>query len=240
MKNVFDQLERRSHEQVVFCQDEITGLRAIVAIHDTTLGPALGGTRMWTYADDGAALTDALRLARGMTYKSAAAGLNLGGGKAVILGNSKTDKNEMLFRAFGRYVETLNGRYITAEDVGTDVNDMEYVYMETRYVTGVAPTRGGSGDPRLLARAVAHAGQARERIAVQVVTAGGALRRPLEVVPADEDEPALLGGRTLYHRHHHRAGGAVPALQVDAKALGPLDQIYRPLLLAGQRLREVQ
>ena len=145
--SIFDQLERRSHEQVVFCHDEVTGLRAIVAIHDTTLGPALGGTRMWTYASDGDALTDALRLARGMTYKSAAAGLNLGGGKAVILGNAKTDKNEMLFRSYGRFVQGLGGRYITAEDVGTTVQDMEWVRMETDHVVGISRALGGSGDP---------------------------------------------------------------------------------------------
>jgi leucine dehydrogenase len=145
--NVFEQLERRHHEQVVFCYDEVSGLRAIVAIHDTTLGPALGGTRMWTYGNDGDALTDALRLSRGMTYKSAAAGLNLGGGKAVILGNSKTDKNEMLFRSYGRFVQGLGGRYITAEDVGTTVQDMEWVRMESDHVVGISRGLGGSGDP---------------------------------------------------------------------------------------------
>ncbi|MBX2800477.1 MAG: leucine dehydrogenase [Myxococcales bacterium] len=137
----------RGHEQAVFCHDPVTGLRAIVAIHDTTLGPALGGTRMWTYDDDGAALEDALRLARGMTYKSAAAGLNLGGGKAVIIGNSKTDKDEMLFRSYGRFIQGLAGRYITAEDVGTSVQDMEWVRMETDFVVGISRSLGGSGDP---------------------------------------------------------------------------------------------
>lgn len=145
--NIFEQLERRHHEQVVFCYDEVTGLRAIIAIHDTTLGPALGGTRMWRYATDAEALTDALRLARGMTYKSAAAGLNLGGGKAVIIGNSKTDKNEILFRSYGRFVQGLAGRYITAEDVGTTVQDMEWVRMETDHVVGISRGLGGSGDP---------------------------------------------------------------------------------------------
>jgi leucine dehydrogenase len=144
---IFAQLEKRSHEQVVFCHDEGTGLRAIVAIHDTTLGPALGGTRMWSYASDADALTDALRLSRGMTYKSAAAGLNLGGGKAVILGNAKTDKNEMLFRSYGRFIQGIGGRYITAEDVGTTVRDMEWVRMETDHVVGISRGLGGSGDP---------------------------------------------------------------------------------------------
>ena len=134
---IFEHLEKRDHEQVVFCSDKKTGLRAIVAIHNTNLGPALGGTRMWTYATDEEALVDVLRLSRGMTYKAAVAGLNLGGGKAVIIGDPNKDKNEALFRAFGRFVEGLAGRYITAEDVGTDVRDMEFVRMETKYVTGI-------------------------------------------------------------------------------------------------------
>lgn len=144
---IFDELARKDHEQVVFCRDEATGLKAIVAIHNTTLGPALGGTRMWAYADEEAALRDVLRLSRGMTYKSAAAGLNLGGGKAVIIGDAKTMKNEMLFRVYGRYVQGLGGRYITAEDVGTTVRDMEWVRMETDHVVGISRALGGSGDP---------------------------------------------------------------------------------------------
>ena len=144
---IFEHLEKRDHEQVVFCSDKKTGLRAIVAIHNTNLGPALGGTRMWTYATDEEALVDVLRLSRGMTYKAAVAGLNLGGGKAVIIGDPNKDKNEALFRAFGRFVEGLAGRYITAEDVGTDVRDMEFVRMETKYVTGIDKALGGSGDP---------------------------------------------------------------------------------------------
>lgn len=143
---MFAELELYGHEQVVFCSDPQVGLRAIIAIHNTTLGPALGGTRMWPYSTDGEALTDVLRLSRGMTYKAAVAGLNLGGGKAVILGDPNTQKTEMLFRSYGRFVETLRGRYITAEDVGTTVRDMEWIRMETRYVTGVGG-EGGSGDP---------------------------------------------------------------------------------------------
>lgn len=141
---IFDYLETYDYEQVVLCQDKLSGLKAIIAIHDTTLGPALGGTRMWTYDSEDGAIEDALRLARGMTYKSAAAGLNLGGGKAVIIGDSKVDKSEEMFRAFGRYIESLNGRYITAEDVGTTVQDMDYIKMETNHVTGVS---GEGGDP---------------------------------------------------------------------------------------------
>ena len=144
---IFEHLDTYGHEQVVFCHNKDAGLKAIIAIHNTVLGPALGGTRMWPYKSDEDALNDVLRLSRGMTYKNAVAGLNLGGGKAVIIGDPATDKSEALFRAFGHFVESLGGRYITAEDVGIDVNDMEYVYRETEYVTGVHQVHGGSGDP---------------------------------------------------------------------------------------------
>ncbi len=143
---LFDTLHTMGHEQVVLCSDPVTGLRAIVAIHDTSLGPALGGTRMWKYESDEQALVDALRLSRGMTYKAAVSGVNLGGGKAVIIGDPRIDKSEALFRAYGRSVDSLRGRYITAEDVGTSVRDMEWIRMETRFVTGVGGA-GGSGDP---------------------------------------------------------------------------------------------
>jgi leucine dehydrogenase len=135
------------HEEVVYFQDKSCGLKAIIAIHDTTLGPALGGTRMWQYANEEEALIDVLRLSKGMTYKAAVSGLNLGGGKAVIIGDPKKDKSEALFRAFGRYIESLNGRYITAEDVNTTVEDIEHIFTETNYVTGVAQQYGGSGNP---------------------------------------------------------------------------------------------
>ncbi len=135
------------HEEVIFCHDKNVGLKAIIAIHNTSLGPALGGTRMWNYKTEEDALTDVLRLSKGMTYKAAAAGLNLGGGKAVIIGDPKTQKSEGLFRAFGQYINSLNGKYITAEDVGTGVNDMEHIFMETPWVTGIPKDFGGSGDP---------------------------------------------------------------------------------------------
>ncbi|MBH0157587.1 Glu/Leu/Phe/Val dehydrogenase [Fictibacillus sp. 5RED26] len=144
---IFKYMETYDYEQMVICQDKQSGLKAIICIHDTTLGPALGGTRMWTYETEDAAIEDALRLAKGMTYKNAAAGLNLGGGKTVIIGDPKKDKNEEMFRAFGRYIQGLNGRYITAEDVGTTVEDMDLIYQETQYVTGVSPAFGSSGNP---------------------------------------------------------------------------------------------
>jgi len=144
---IFETLHASGHEQVVFCNNSAAGLKAVIAIHSTVLGPALGGVRMRPYASSDDALTDALRLSRTMTYKNALAGLNVGGGKAVLVGDASKDKTEALFRAFGRYVDSLGGRYITAEDVGTDVGDMEHVYRETEYVVGVHQVHGGSGDP---------------------------------------------------------------------------------------------
>ena len=146
-QSVFSRTAKMGHEQVVFCQDEATGLKAIIAIHNTVLGPALGGTRMWNYASDDEALVDVLRLSRGMTYKAAISGLNLGGGKAVIIGDSVKLKNEAFMRRFGRFVDSLGGRYITAEDVNMGTRDMEYVHMETDSVTGIPESMGGSGDP---------------------------------------------------------------------------------------------
>jgi leucine dehydrogenase len=145
----FELIEKNgdSHEQVIYCRNKDLGLKAIIAIHNTTLGPSLGGTRMWNYKNEEEALIDVLRLSKGMTYKASVAGLNLGGGKAVIIGDPKKDKSEALFRAFGAFVNALGGQYITAEDVGTTVKDMEYVFMETPFVTGIPATFGGSGDP---------------------------------------------------------------------------------------------
>ena len=144
--NVFDEMKTKEHEQVVYCYDRSTGLKAIIAIHNTTLGPALGGTRMWNYNSDDEAVIDALRLSRGMTYKAAISGLNLGGGKAVIIGDPAL-KGEALWRRYGKFVDSLNGKYITAEDVNTSAADMEFIYQETKHVTGIPEYMGGSGDP---------------------------------------------------------------------------------------------
>lgn len=144
--SIFTRLETMGHEQVVFCHDKATGLKAIIAIHDTTLGPALGGCRMWNYDSEEEALKDVLRLSRGMTYKAAVAGLNLGGGKSVIIGDPKKLKSEAFFKTFGKFVDSLGGRYITAEDVNIKVEDIETVGTETPYVTGIT-TGEGSGDP---------------------------------------------------------------------------------------------
>lgn len=146
LQSVFGLTAEMGHEQVVFCSDKATGLKALIAIHNTTLGPALGGTRMWNYANDSEAVIDVLRLSRGMTYKAAISGLNLGGGKAVIIGDPAM-KNEAFMRRFGRFVDSLGGRYITAEDVNMKTRDMEYVHMETDHVTGIPESMGGSGDP---------------------------------------------------------------------------------------------
>lgn len=156
--DVFKDMQRGGHEEVVFCRDAGSGLRAIIVIHSTLLGPALGGVRMWPYASTEEALQDVLRLAEAMTYKAAAAGLPLGGGKAVIIGDPRRVKTESLLRAFGRAVESLGGRYLTAEDVGMTVADMEIVRKETRHVTGTSEKSGGSGDPsHLTAKGVFYA-----------------------------------------------------------------------------------
>jgi leucine dehydrogenase len=144
---IFEKISQHQHEQVVFCYDKVSGLKAIIAIHNTVLGPAAGGTRMWAYSNEADALKDVLRLSRGMTFKNAIAGLNLGGGKAVIIGDARKDKSETMFRAFGKFVESLNGKYITAEDVGIKTTDMEYVAMHTNHVAGRPEYMGGSGDP---------------------------------------------------------------------------------------------
>lgn len=144
---VFGQLSFDDHEQVVFCNDKDTGLKAIIGIHNTVLGPALGGTRMWNYQSEWEALNDVLRLSRGMTFKSAITGLNLGGGKAVIIGDAKTQKSPELMRRFGRFVDSLSGKYITAEDVGMETSDMDTVREVTKHVSGISESKGGSGNP---------------------------------------------------------------------------------------------
>ena len=147
MGPVFGHHSFDDHEQIVFCNDKDTGLKAIIGIHNTVLGPALGGTRMWNYANEWEALNDVLRLSRGMTFKSAITGLNLGGGKAVIIGDAKTQKTPELMRRFGEFVHSLSGRYITAEDVGMKTEDMDTVREVTPYVTGISQSKGGAGNP---------------------------------------------------------------------------------------------
>jgi leucine dehydrogenase len=145
--NLFDVLNQTEHEQVVFCHDKDTGLKAIIAVHDTTLGPSLGGTRVWKYQKESDALNDVLRLSRGMTFKSSISGINLGGGKAVILADDQTVRDEFFWRRYGKFVEKLSGKYITAEDVGTSPKEIEYIALETSHVSGKPSYLGGGGDP---------------------------------------------------------------------------------------------
>ena len=147
MDPVFGQMSFDDHEQIVFCNDKDTGLKAIIGIHNSVMGPALGGTRMFNYSNEWEALNDVLRLSRGMTFKSAITGLNIGGGKAVIIGDAKTQKTSELMRKFGEFVHSLSGRYITAEDVGMETADMDIVRDVTPYVTGISEERGGAGNP---------------------------------------------------------------------------------------------
>ncbi len=232
------------HEQVVFCQDRQTGLKAIIGIYSTALGPALGGTRFYPYADEQAALVDVLNLSRGMAYKNALAGLDLGGGKAVIWGDPAQIKSEGLLRAYGRFVESLNGRYYTACDVGTYVPDMDVIARETRYVTGRSVEHGGAGDssiltawgvfqgmraaaehtwgtPTLAGRRVGIAGLGK----VGKYLAGHLIEDGASVVATDVNEAALSWARTTYPQID---------LVADTQALitGDLD-VYAPCALGG-------
>src|SRR5438874_2186129 len=198
-------------EGVVFFHDAPSELRGIVAIHSTALGPSLGGTRFYPFRSEEDALRDVLRLSRGMTYKAAAAGLDLGGGKAVIIGDPKRIKSEELLRAYGRFIETLGGRYITAEDIGTARDDMDVIRRETRYVTGVAPEFGGSGDP-------------------SPVTAYGVYLGMVACAEEAWQEHSLKGrrvavqgvGKVGYHlvKHLGEEGASVVVSDVDVDAVG--------------------
>lgn len=146
-KSLFDELASMGHEQILICSDPESNLKAIIAVHNTVLGPAMGGARMWSYSSEADAMTDVLRLSRGMTFKNALAGLNIGGGKAVIIGDPRQDQSEVMMRSFGRFIKNMNGKYITAEDVGMTMQSLEYIAMETKYVAGLPKSRGGSGNP---------------------------------------------------------------------------------------------
>ncbi len=234
---VFDRLEAGGHEQVVWGADRATGLRAIVAVHSTVLGPALGGTRFRPYPDEEAALVDVLRLSRAMTYKAALAGLDLGGGKAVILGDPRHLRSEGLLRAYGRFIDSLGGRYVTAEDVGTDQADMDVLRRETRHVTGVSELLGGSGDPSpATALGVVHALHAvaehqwgspslegRAVVVLGVGKVGSALVGHLvasgaKVSVADIDPNRV---QAMVSRHGATAVGVEEALTLDADVLAP-------------------
>jgi leucine dehydrogenase len=144
---IFKTFDNTEHENLVFCYDKPTGLKALIGIHNTVLGPALGGTRFYNYSNEADAVKDVLRLSRGMTYKAAISGINLGGGKAVIIGDPEKLKSEAFWRRYGKFVESLNGKYITAEDVNTNSRDMEFISLETKHVAGKPEYLGGGGDP---------------------------------------------------------------------------------------------
>jgi valine dehydrogenase (NAD+) len=236
--------DANGHEQVVFCQDRQSGLKAIIGIYSTALGPALGGTRFYPYADEAAALTDVLNLSRGMAYKNALAGLDLGGGKAVIWGDPARIKSEGLLRAYGRFVQSLNGRYYTACDVGTYVPDMDVIARETRYVTGRSVEHGGAGDssiltawgvfqgmraaaehtwgsPTLAGRRVGIAGLGK----VGKYLAGHLIEDGAAVIATDVNEAALEWARTTYPQID---------LVADTEALITSDiDVYAPCALGG-------
>jgi valine dehydrogenase (NAD+) len=240
--NVFGQTAD-SHEQIVFCADPDSGLRAIIAIYSTALGPALGGTRFYPFADEAAALADVLNLSRAMAYKAACAGLDLGGGKAVIIGDPKRDKTEALLRAYGRFVQSLGGRYYTACDVGTDVRDMDVIARESRFVTGRTLAYGGAGDSAVLTafgvlqgmRAAAeHVWGAPElrgrRVGISGVgkvgkrLAGLLLAEQASVVVADPDAPALGAVRAQHPEAETATVDELPGQALD---------VFAPCALGG-------
>jgi len=220
---VLESMATSRHEQVLFCRHESVGLRAIIAIHDTTLGPALGGCRLYPYTTEGDALEDVLRLARHMTYKAAMAGLDLGGGHSVILGE-RGIKSKALFRTFGRHVESLGGRYICAEDMNTTVADMSAIRRETRWVVGVGHHEGGTGDPApFCALGVFHG-----------------IRACLEVVYGSPDPAgrtvAIQGvGNVGYHlaRFLHQAGAELMYCDFDSRRLERVLAEFGGVVLEG-------
>src|SRR5688572_4114982 len=238
------------HEQVVLCNDRATGLRAIIAIHSTALGPALGGTRFYPYASTDDAIVDVLNLSRGMSYKNALAGLDLGGGKAVIIGDPKTDKTEALLRAYGRFVQSLNGRYYTACDVGTFSEDMDHIARECSFVTGRTVAHGGAGDSSVLTaygtfegmRAAAEAVWGAPTLAGRTVGVAGVgkvgrhlVRHLIEdgasVVVTDVNDAAVDRIRDEY-------AGVRAVASTDALLAEPLD-VYSPNALGGALTDEV-
>ena len=202
----------------MICHEPEAGLRALIAVHDTTLGPALGGIRMWTYDSDEAALTDVLRLSRGMTYKNSAAGLPLGGGKTVVIGDPRTQKSELLFRALGRFIESVGGRYLAAEDVGTSTADAEIVARETRHITGLPVEKGGSGDPSPMTAWGVFCGM---RAAIQEAGVGDSF----EGVRVAVQGAGHVGGDVV--RHLLEAGARVTVADIYADRIEPLVALGR-------------
>jgi leucine dehydrogenase len=239
---IFEYMQKYDYEQLIFCQDAASGLKAIICIHDTTLGPALGGTRMWTYNSEEEAIEDALRLARGMTYKNAAAGLNLGGGKTVIIGDPRKDKSEAMFRAFGRFIQGLNGRYITAEDVGTTVEDMDIIHMETKFVTGISPAFGSSGNPSPVTaygvyrgmKAAAKVAYGEDSLKGKVVAVQGVGNVAFNLCKHLHEEGAKLIVTDINQDNVRRAVEAFGAESVDPEKIYDVNcDIFAPCALGG-------
>lgn len=210
MTKVFETISKRNHEQVIYCNDPSSGLKAIIAIHSTALGPALGGCRMYPYKNEEDALIDVLRLSKGMTYKASIANLNLGGGKSVIIADPKKDKSEVLLRSFGKFVNSLNGKYITAEDVGISVHDMEYIRMETKHVTGIKRAMGGSGDPSILTALGVYIGMQ------------AALKKKLNIISMKDLKVGVQGlGKVGYYLCNHLkdAGAEIYGYDIDKNKL---------------------
>ena len=207
---VFDEVAKEGHEQILYGHDKVSGLRTIIAIHSTALGPALGGTRFFPYESESDALEDVLRLSKGMSHKAAAAGLDLGGGKAVIIGDPRKDKSERLFRAYGRIVDSLQGRYITAEDVGTTTVDLDMIRRETKWALGTSVAQGGAGDP-------------------SPVTARGlyaATRAVAQMLWGSTD----ISGRRFAVQGVGKVGSAFVRLLVEARAKVLVTDAYQPAI----------
>jgi leucine dehydrogenase len=240
--DVLTQMRNGGHEEVVFVRDRDAELTAIIAIHSTTLGPALGGTRMYPYVTEEQALRDVLELSRGMTYKAAAAGLNLGGGKAVIIGDPRKDKQESLFRAFGRFVDKMNGVFYTAEDVGTDTSDMDHVRKETRFVTGVSREHGGAGDPSPITaygvlqgmRACAAERWGNDSLARRRVAVQGLGKVGWELTELLQQAGAIVIGCDVNDEQRDRAQSQLGIQTVDPEAIYdvPVD-IFAPCAMGG-------
>ncbi len=227
VKGIFERISETNHEQVVYCNDPSSGLKAIIAIHNTVLGPALGGCRMYPYKSEKDALVDVLRLSRGMTYKASIANLNLGGGKAVIIGDPNSDKSEVLLRSFGNFVERLNGKYITAEDVGMSVHDMEFIRMETNHVTGIKRAMGGSGDPSILTAYGVFVGMQ------------AALKKKLGITSMRDLRVGIQGfGKVGYYlcRHLHKEGAIIYGYDIDQSKLDTVVDEFGVIPVSNEEL----
>ncbi|HYH57512.1 MAG TPA: Glu/Leu/Phe/Val dehydrogenase [Anseongella sp.] len=240
--SVFDQLSKNNHKKLVFCHDAELGLKAIIAIHDTTLGPALGGLRMWKYQSEKEAMEDVLRLSRSMTYKASITGLNLGGGGAVIIGDSSKDKTEALLRRFGRFIDSPNGEFIIGGDVGTNPKDMGFIRMETEYVVGIPEAVGGSGDPTPVSAYGVYMGMkacakelwGMDSLAGKTVAVQGIGNVGEKLVKLLNEEDARIYLCDLDEERATQVAGKYDAIAVPNHAIYDLDiDIFAPCALGG-------